>query len=248
MQARIFVEEGVDKIRLTGGEPTLRKDLPAIAAEVGALPGLKTLAMTSNGVALRRKLPTLAAAGLSALNLSLDTLREPRFEALTRRKGAAAVLECIEEALRQGFTVKVNVVVMRGVNEDEVCDFVELTRRRRLNVRFIEYMPFDDNAWSKDKMVRSPPPCCMAMADARITCESLRAFAGTVWAGAAPGGCCLRLCGGAGGCGRLQCGAGSYAGACMRPRHRDGAARALAANYTPVAPCASGCGCEASRS
>lgn len=154
VQAGIFVAEGVDKIRLTGGEPTLRKDLEPIARELGALPGLKTLAMTSNGVALRRKLQPLAAAGLSALNISLDTLHEDRFEQLTRRKGCRAVLDCVEEALATGYTVKVNVVVMRGINEDEIGDFVELTRRRRLNVRFIEYMPFDDNAWSKDKMVR----------------------------------------------------------------------------------------------
>eukprot|EP00892_Ulva_mutabilis_P001496 jgi/Ulvmu1/11347/UM075_0007.1 len=150
--ARIFVSEGVDKIRLTGGEPTLRKDLQGIAAELGSLPGLKTLAMTSNGVALRRKLPALRTAGLSALNISLDTLQEARFEQLTRRKGAARVLACVEEALAQGFAVKVNVVVMRGVNDDELADFVELTRHRRLNVRFIEYMPFDDNAWSRHKM------------------------------------------------------------------------------------------------
>lgn len=159
VQAGIFVAEGVDKIRLTGGEPTLRKDLEPIARELGALPGLKTLAMTSNGVALRRKLQPLAAAGLSALNISLDTLREDRFEQLTRRKGCQAVLHCVEEALAAGFAVKVNVVVMRGINEDEVGDFVELTRHRRLNVRFIEYMPFDDNAWSKDRMVRLGTLC-----------------------------------------------------------------------------------------
>lgn len=160
MQARIFVAEGVDKIRLTGGEPTLRKDLEGIARELGSLPGLKTLAMTSNGVALRRKLHALADAGMSALNISLDTLLEDRFEGLTRRKGAGKVMECVEEALERGFAVKVNVVVMRGINDDEICDFVELTRHRHMNVRFIEYMPFDDNAWSKHKMVcpLSRPP------------------------------------------------------------------------------------------
>lgn len=156
MQAKIFVSEGVDKIRLTGGEPTLRKDLQSIATELGALPGLRTLAMTSNGVALRRKLQPLSAAGLSALNISLDTLQEDRFQELTRRKGSQAVLDCISDAVQLGYAVKINVVVMRGINEDEVCDFVELTRRQKLNVRFIEYMPFDDNAWSKQKMVSFP--------------------------------------------------------------------------------------------
>jgi GTP 3',8-cyclase len=80
MQARIFVAEGVDKVRLTGGEPTLRKDLQAIAEELGALPGLRTLAMTTNGIALKRKLPALRAAGMSALNISLDSLQEDRFQ------------------------------------------------------------------------------------------------------------------------------------------------------------------------
>lgn len=80
MQARIFVAEGVDKVRLTGGEPTLRKDLEDITKQLGALPGLRTLAMTTNGIALRRKLPVLRAAGMSALNISLDSLREHRFQ------------------------------------------------------------------------------------------------------------------------------------------------------------------------
>lgn len=80
VQARIFVAEGIDKVRLTGGEPTLRKDLEDITKELGALPGLRTIAMTTNGIALRRKLPALRAAGMSALNISLDSLREDRFQ------------------------------------------------------------------------------------------------------------------------------------------------------------------------
>ena len=80
LQARIFVAEGIDKVRLTGGEPTLRKDLEDITKDLGALPGLRTLAMTTDGIALRRKLPVLRAAGMSALNISLDSLREDRFQ------------------------------------------------------------------------------------------------------------------------------------------------------------------------
>lgn len=80
MQGRIFVSEGISKVRLTGGEPTLRKDLNYIAEEIGALPGLKTLAMTTNGIALKRKLPQLRAAGMSALNISIDSLQEERFQ------------------------------------------------------------------------------------------------------------------------------------------------------------------------
>ncbi|GBF99286.1 hypothetical protein Rsub_12046 [Raphidocelis subcapitata] len=152
--ASLFVSAGVDKIRLTGGEPTVRPDLADICSRLSALPGLRTLALTSNGIALKRQLPQLKAAGLSALNISLDTLRPDRFEALTRRGGHARVLAAVEEALRLGYDpVKVNVVVMRGVNDDEVNDFVELTRDAPINVRFIEYMPFDGNVWSDSKMV-----------------------------------------------------------------------------------------------
>ncbi|KIZ00996.1 Molybdopterin biosynthesis protein CNX2 [Monoraphidium neglectum] len=152
--ASLFVGAGVDKIRLTGGEPTVRKDLLEICRSLSALPGLRTLAMTSNGVALKRQLPQLQEAGLNALNISLDTLRPDRFEALTRRAGHGKVLASIEEALRLGFApLKVNVVVMRGVNDDEIIDFSELTRDAPLNVRFIEYMPFDGNVWSDSKMV-----------------------------------------------------------------------------------------------
>jgi GTP 3',8-cyclase len=154
MQAKLFVAEGVTKIRLTGGEPTVRQDLIDISQQLGALPGLHTLAMTTNGITLERKLPALRKAGLSALNISLDTLLPDRFTQLTRRKGHARVLQSIYSAVRQGFAVKVNVVLMRGVNEDELLNFVSLARHLPVNVRFIEYMPFDDNAWSHAKMVR----------------------------------------------------------------------------------------------
>jgi cyclic pyranopterin phosphate synthase len=152
--AALFVRAGVTKVRLTGGEPTVRRDLVDIARGIGALPGLETLAMTTNGLALARSLPALRAAGLSALNISLDTLRPERFEALTRRPGHARVLAAIDAALSAGFgPVKVNCVVMRGVNDDEIGDFVGLTRSTPVNVRFIEYMPFDDNVWATSKLV-----------------------------------------------------------------------------------------------
>ena len=156
MQADLFVSEGVNKIRVTGGEPTVRRDLAAISQQLTALLGLQTLAMTTNGIALSRQLPALRAAGMSALNISLDTLQEERFVELTRRQGCARVLRSIHEAVAQGFQVKVNVVLMRGVNDDELLDFVALAEQMPINVRFIEYMPFDDNAWSRAKMVRLP--------------------------------------------------------------------------------------------
>eukprot|EP00897_Mesotaenium_endlicherianum_P004886 jgi/Mesen1/4425/ME000225S03408 len=152
--AGLFTAAGVTKIRLTGGEPTVRKDIQEICERLGALPGLRHLALTTNGLVLPRKLPALQLAGLNQLNISLDTLVPSRFERLTRRKGHHKVVQAIEEALALGFNpVKVNCVVMRGVNDDEVGAFVELTRRRPINVRFIEFMPFDGNVWNSRKMV-----------------------------------------------------------------------------------------------
>jgi GTP 3',8-cyclase len=157
MQARIFVAEGVSKVRITGGEPTVRRDLVDIATQLAALPGLQTLAMTTNGLVLQRHLPALKQAGVSALNISLDTLRADRFVQLTRHSGHERVLAAIHAAVAMGFAVKVNVVVMRGVNDDELLDFVDMTRTLPVNVRFIEFMPFDDNTWSQKKLVRLPP-------------------------------------------------------------------------------------------
>ncbi|KAG2498518.1 hypothetical protein HYH03_003769 [Edaphochlamys debaryana] len=154
--ARLFVSAGVTKVRLTGGEPTLRKDLPELVGALGALreQGLRSVGITSNGIVLGRQLPALQAAGLTAVNVSLDTLRPERFEVLARRPGHGRVMESIRTAVGLGYDpVKINVVVMRGVNDDEVPAFAALTREQPLNVRFIEYMPFDGNVWSDRKMV-----------------------------------------------------------------------------------------------
>ncbi|MEX0748273.1 MAG: GTP 3',8-cyclase MoaA [Rhodothermales bacterium] len=147
--ARLFIANGVDKIRLTGGEPLVRKDIEQLVERVGAIPGLKTLALTTNGILLSKKLPRLHGAGVNLLNISLDTLDPSKFDEITRRKGMEQVLGAIESALAYGYDpVKVNCVVMRGFNEDELSDFVELTRDRPIEVRFIEYMPFQGNGWS----------------------------------------------------------------------------------------------------
>jgi len=152
--ASTFVEGGVDKIRLTGGEPSIRSDIEEICEQLRSLPGLKYLAMTSNCIVLSRKLPRLQAAGLNQLNISLDTLVPAKFELLTRRKGHSKVLQSIDTALELGFSpVKVNTVVMRGLNDDEILDFVELTREKPINIRFIEFMPFDGNVWNSKKLV-----------------------------------------------------------------------------------------------
>ncbi len=152
--ARLFVGQGVTKIRLTGGEPLLRPGIEKIVETLASLPGLKTLAITTNGLLLKRKLPKLQAAGLNLINLSLDTLQPDRFEAITRRDGLGIVLEAIDMMLESGYDpVKINCVVMRGMNEDELVDFVDLIRERSIEVRFIEFMPFDDNRWSGEKLV-----------------------------------------------------------------------------------------------
>ncbi|XP_056588194.1 molybdenum cofactor biosynthesis protein 1-like isoform X1 [Triplophysa dalaica] len=152
--ARLFVLEGVNKIRLTGGEPLIRKDILHIIAELRKLEGLKTIAVTTNGTTLTRQLPGLKKAGLDLLNISMDSLVPAKFEFITRRKGFHKVMEGIEKAIEMGYNpVKVNCVVMRGLNEDELLDFVLLTEKKPLDVRFIEYMPFDGNRWNFKKMV-----------------------------------------------------------------------------------------------
>ncbi|KAK1288519.1 hypothetical protein QJS10_CPB19g00964 [Acorus calamus] len=150
----LFVGSGVDKIRLTGGEPTIRKDIEEICLQLSNLKGLKTLAITTNGIVLAKKLPKLKESGLTSINISLDTLVPAKFEFMTRRKGLERVMESIDAAIQLGYNpVKVNCVVMRGLNDDEICDFVELTRGKPINVRFIEFMPFDGNVWNVKKLV-----------------------------------------------------------------------------------------------
>ncbi|XP_014848224.1 PREDICTED: molybdenum cofactor biosynthesis protein 1 isoform X1 [Poecilia mexicana] len=152
--AQLFVREGVDKIRLTGGEPLIRPDVLDIIAELKKLVGLKTVAVTTNGINLSRLLPKLKDAGLDLINISLDSLVPAKFEFVVRRKGFHKVMESIDKAVELGYNpVKINCVVMRGLNEDELLDFVQLTEKKPLEVRFIEYMPFDGNKWNFKKMV-----------------------------------------------------------------------------------------------
>ncbi|KAK9533278.1 hypothetical protein VZT92_008406 [Zoarces viviparus] len=152
--ARLFVGEGVQKIRLTGGEPLIKPDVLDVLKELRKLEGLKTIAVTTNGMNLARLLPKLKDAGLDLINISLDSLVPAKFEFIVRRKGFHKVMEGIDKAIEMGFNpVKVNCVVMRGLNEDELLDFVALTEKKPLEVRFIEYMPFDGNKWNFKKMV-----------------------------------------------------------------------------------------------
>ena len=152
--AALFVQLGVTKIRLTGGEPLLRAGVEDLAERLGRLPGLQTLALTTNGLLLSKKLARLQAAGVGALNVSLDTLRPERFRAITRRDGFELVMEAIRRAVDVGYRpVKVNCVVMRGVNDDELADFAAWTSEEPVEVRFIEYMPFGGNGWADVRLV-----------------------------------------------------------------------------------------------
>ncbi|KAM9016167.1 molybdenum cofactor biosynthesis protein 1 isoform 1-T1 [Ara ararauna] len=152
--AKLFVKEGVEKIRLTGGEPLIRPDVVDIVGQLCKLEGLKTIAVTTNGMNLTKLLPRLKEAGLNAINISLDTLVPAKFEFIVRRKGFHKVMEGIHKATELGYRpVKVNCVVMRGFNEDELLGFVDFTKDLPLDVRFIEYMPFDGNKWNFKKMV-----------------------------------------------------------------------------------------------
>lgn len=148
--ARIAVGMGIEKIRITGGEPLVRVDIEHLLAELRALPGLRSLALTTNAVLLARKLPAIRSS-VDGLNISLDTFRPDRFKALTHRDSLSDVLGGIEAALDAGYTnVKLNAVVMRGLNSDELLDFVRYTADRPVAVRFIEYMPFAGNGWSEN--------------------------------------------------------------------------------------------------
>jgi cyclic pyranopterin phosphate synthase len=152
--ARLLVERhGVRSIRLTGGEPTVRAHLPVLVSKLAALP--VDLALTTNGATLRTCARDLAAAGLRRVNVSLDSLRPERFAELTRRDELASVLDGIDAALDAGLApVKVNVVVVRGVNDDEVVDLARFGRERHVTVRFIEFMPLDGgDAWRNDQVV-----------------------------------------------------------------------------------------------
>jgi GTP 3',8-cyclase len=152
--ARLMVDRyGISGIRLTGGEPTVRAHLPVLVGKLAAL-GVD-LAMTTNGVTLPNLAEDLKAAGRGRVNISLDSLKADRFEALTRRDELERVLEGIEAAKAAGFDpVKINVVVMKGINDDEIIDFARFGRDRGVVVRFIEFMPLDaDEVWNNDRVL-----------------------------------------------------------------------------------------------
>ena len=151
--SRVFVSLGIDKIRLTGGEPLLRNDLPCLAAKLSSIPGLKRLSMTTNAMLLAKFSSQLKVSGVTHLNISLDSLRKERFEKITGRDSLESVLAGIEQALQTGFeSIKVNMVVIAGVNDNEILDFIDHFKYQPVNLRFIEFMPFKNNDWVIDKV------------------------------------------------------------------------------------------------
>jgi cyclic pyranopterin phosphate synthase len=151
----IFSELGVDKVRFTGGEPLLRKDLPTLVAMLATNHRLRDLAITTNGVLLAEHAQSLYNAGLHRVTISLDTLRPERFKRLTRRDTHGKVLQSIQAVERAGFTgLKLDTVIIRGINEDELVDLIEYGKRVKAEVRFIEYMDVGGaTRWSLEKVV-----------------------------------------------------------------------------------------------
>jgi cyclic pyranopterin phosphate synthase len=151
----VFADLGVDKVRLTGGEPLLRRDLDHLVRLLADNPRLRDLALTTNGVLLAEQAAALRAAGLHRVTVSLDTLREDRFRLLTRRDTHARVLEGIAAVVRSGWPgLKIDTVVMRGVNDDELVDLVEFAGAAGAEVRFIEYMDVGGAThWSMERVV-----------------------------------------------------------------------------------------------
>ena len=153
--ARFFVRLGTEKIRLTGGEPLVRKNLEQLIARLVKIDGLKDLSLTTNGALLAEQAARLRSAGLERLNLSLDTLRPDRFRGLTKRGNLDEVLNGLFAAKQAGMNpIKINAVIIRGTNEDEILELTGFARENGFEMRFIEYMDVGNaNAWSLDKTV-----------------------------------------------------------------------------------------------
>lgn len=149
--AQTFVNLGVNKIRLTGGEPLVRKDASTIIQRLGKL-GVE-LTITTNGILVHDFIDTFKEAGITTLNVSIDSLQKEKFNQITRRNYFDKFWENLELLYANGFQVKLNVVVIKGFNDTEIVDFIELTKERNIQIRFIEFMPFDGNQWNKDKLL-----------------------------------------------------------------------------------------------
>lgn len=149
--AKTFVDNGVTKIRLTGGEPLIRKDVKIILEKLATLP--VELAITTNAVSVDRFIDTFKACGIQNINVSLDSLNAEKFEEITRRNYFDKVYNNIILLVKNGFNVKLNAVLIKDFNDNEIIDFINLSKELPINIRFIEFMPFDGNKWDMKKMV-----------------------------------------------------------------------------------------------
>jgi cyclic pyranopterin phosphate synthase len=149
--AQTFVNLGVDKIRLTGGEPLVRKDAKEIILRLGKL-GVN-LSLTTNGILVPNFITTFKEAGIKTVNISIDSLVKEKFNQITRRNYFETVLESIDLLLEEGFQVKLNIVLIKDFNDNEIIDFIALTKNKKIQIRFIEFMPFSGNEWDKSKLV-----------------------------------------------------------------------------------------------
>ncbi|MBT5874207.1 MAG: GTP 3',8-cyclase MoaA [Candidatus Latescibacteria bacterium] len=153
--ATIAARLGINKLRLTGGEPTLRKDLPVLVKMLADVPGIDDMAMTTNGFLLKKMARDLHEAGLPRVNVSIDTLDRQKFKDMTRRDALEKVLEGLEEAEKYfSLPIKINAVAIRDFTEEELVDFAALARTRNYQIRFIEFMPLDaDRTWTRDQVL-----------------------------------------------------------------------------------------------
>lgn len=149
--AKEFVALGVNKIRLTGGEPLIKKNIEKIIRELTALP--ISLGITTNGILLDKYIDLFKECGVKDINISLDTLDKERFELMTRRDYYDRVMSNIYQCILAGFNVKINAVLIKGTNDNEIIDFIEFTKDKKVSFRFIEFMPFDGNKWDNSKVV-----------------------------------------------------------------------------------------------
>ncbi len=149
--SRVFVQQGVQKIRLTGGEPLVRKDAASIILRLAQLPVKLTL--TTNAIRLHDFAGVLEDAGITSLNISLDTLQREKFQLMTRRDYFDRVRSNIDLMVNRGFHIKVNMVAMKGLNDQEISDFIRWTKDEPIHVRFIEFMPFSGNRWTSNKVM-----------------------------------------------------------------------------------------------
>ncbi|MFW9778545.1 MAG: GTP 3',8-cyclase MoaA [Candidatus Heimdallarchaeota archaeon] len=150
---QLVAELGVDQLRITGGEPLVRPGVCDLISKLKMINGINRISMTTNGVLLSRYLSDLETAGLSSLNVSLDTLSKTKFKKITSKNNFEKVIDSIAQARKTSIRVKVNTVAIKGFNDDEIIDFVDFAVRNDLTLRFIEFMPFAGNAWNSSNVI-----------------------------------------------------------------------------------------------